>query len=473
MPDIPMLQPASKTERSGATPTKETTSGAEKDASTADFDAAYSSEAEGKTDQSSVANSRSPEEVAENVSTQPADPENEANSTKDADDIAMSGSAPTLVDEEALAPDVAMLTDQDTLEQPGIEKAKTDTKTWAFSQLLTRNVSPASPEQSIGISGTETRSIERSFEASSLPGSIGGITDSNSKKLSQNSEMTQKINLATPLLEDRDTLTSQLGRAVETISQTAKQATAASAQSQQQQLSTSKLVLHPDAEKSSERTVRHDIDEASKYSAETTTRMNPKAAMAFQAPLTAPSITSPQNVMPLSVQKEALGLDTALTAVGDAEAPVAWDARASAPPATLAQTIARPDTPAMIGRQMAEILQRMPDRPVELMLNPEELGRVRMSISAGDAGITVSVLAERPETLDLMRRHIDQLAREFQALGYANINFAFNEGQSDQSAQGKESPPDGNGSKHSVPDTAVEAVDPIRLVASSGVDLRL
>jgi hypothetical protein len=52
-----------------------------------------------------------------------------------------------------------------------------------------------------------------------------------------------------------------------------------------------------------------------------------------------------------------------------------------------------------------------------------------MNLSASDTGVAVHVLAERAETVDLMRRNIDILTREFQNLGYQNISFSFAEGQ--------------------------------------------
>ncbi|WP_159975413.1 flagellar hook-length control protein FliK [Roseobacter cerasinus] len=184
----------------------------------------------------------------------------------------------------------------------------------------------------------------------------------------------------------------------------------------------------------------------------------------------------PQGVAQLTAQPESASLDLQLVPVGDLDAPSSWDPRAAAP-ATLAQTLSRPEVPGMIGRQLAEVLQQNPGRPVEVSLNPEELGRVRLNISAGEAGITVHVLAERPETLDLMRRHIDQLAREFQALGYDTINFAFNEEQAEQNAGSQ----DGHDGQTAV--TAAQGVDgdadqgdpdmPISLVATTGVDLRV
>jgi flagellar hook-length control protein FliK len=139
--------------------------------------------------------------------------------------------------------------------------------------------------------------------------------------------------------------------------------------------------------------------------------------------------------MKLTQQKDKIELTPVIA--GDLESVTAWEPRAGATSATgsLAQTLARTETPAAIGRQMAEALQKLADRPVEVSLNPRELGRVRMSIAAAEAGITVSVVVERPETLDLMRRNIDQLAREFQSIGYENINFSFAQGQSGEQRQ--------------------------------------
>ncbi|WP_172982774.1 flagellar hook-length control protein FliK [Roseovarius bejariae] len=85
-----------------------------------------------------------------------------------------------------------------------------------------------------------------------------------------------------------------------------------------------------------------------------------------------------------------------------------------------------PDLPRHIAQQLAEAVHRSGgDRGVDLLLNPAELGRVRISLSPGETGLTVQILADRPETLDLMRRHIDLLAQDFQSLGYEATDFAF------------------------------------------------
>jgi flagellar hook-length control protein FliK len=159
---------------------------------------------------------------------------------------------------------------------------------------------------------------------------------------------------------------------------------------------------------------------------------------------------------------------------GENAATSAWEAK-SATPGSLAQVIAKAETPAMIGRQIAEAMQRLPDKPVELSLNPRELGRVKLSISVNELGITVNVVAERPETLDLMRRNIDQLGREFQSIGYENINFAFSEGRSGSAS---ENPPQLHGAatefmeEPTVMESSVPSDGRLR-TAGSGLDLRL
>lgn len=93
-------------------------------------------------------------------------------------------------------------------------------------------------------------------------------------------------------------------------------------------------------------------------------------------------------------------------------------APAQAPPIHRAQ-------PALIAQQLAVALAASDTGTTEVTLNPEELGRVRLSLTPSDTGITVSILAERPDTADLMRRHLDTLTREFQAIGYDDVTFDF------------------------------------------------
>ena len=86
----------------------------------------------------------------------------------------------------------------------------------------------------------------------------------------------------------------------------------------------------------------------------------------------------------------------------------------------------QPDLPRHVAVQLAHALRQGGlERPMELVLSPAELGRVRISMQAGDGAMVVQVVAERPETLDLMRRNIDQLAQEFRNMGFDSADFSF------------------------------------------------
>jgi hypothetical protein len=62
---------------------------------------------------------------------------------------------------------------------------------------------------------------------------------------------------------------------------------------------------------------------------------------------------------------------------------------------------------------------------VEVLLQPEELGHVRFQILQHGETVRILLSAERPETLDLLRRHSDQLLQEFRQSGFtqASLNF--------------------------------------------------
>lgn len=128
-----------------------------------------------------------------------------------------------------------------------------------------------------------------------------------------------------------------------------------------------------------------------------------------------------------------------------------------------------------IGAQLAEQMAKRPQGSVDITLNPEELGRVKMAVSPGDSSVTISILAERPETLDLMRRHVDQLIQEFKQLGYESVEFAFSDGatSSDEAPreQGLTNTWSGGEAANLNNDTDEEI--PNRTGQQSGLDMRL
>lgn len=120
--------------------------------------------------------------------------------------------------------------------------------------------------------------------------------------------------------------------------------------------------------------------------------------------------------------------------------------------------------------QLVEHLLRQPERAVEISLHPRELGRVHMALAVSEHGMTLTITADRPETLDLMRRHIDQLAQEFRQLGQNEVGFAFRQGDAD-----RQPGPDQDAMAGPVAGDAKEAAEPLHTgpVVHIGLDLRL
>lgn len=81
-----------------------------------------------------------------------------------------------------------------------------------------------------------------------------------------------------------------------------------------------------------------------------------------------------------------------------------------------------------IAQQLAAQLSKQSDGTTVIRLNPDELGPVRMSLRNTDGIMALTILAERPETAEIMRRNIGELAQEFNALGYTNLSFDFGDG---------------------------------------------
>lgn len=63
---------------------------------------------------------------------------------------------------------------------------------------------------------------------------------------------------------------------------------------------------------------------------------------------------------------------------------------------------------------------------IDVRLDPPELGRVRISLTIERSDIvTATVSSERTDTLDLMRRHQDELARELERAGFSKVRLDF------------------------------------------------
>ncbi|MDA5095107.1 flagellar hook-length control protein FliK [Aliiroseovarius sp. KMU-50] len=140
----------------------------------------------------------------------------------------------------------------------------------------------------------------------------------------------------------------------------------------------------------------------------------------------------------------------------------------------------RTELPRHIALQLVEVAKSMPDRPVELTLTPEELGRLRLTFSGDLSAMAVTVNVERPETLELMKRHIEILAQEMREIGYEGVSFSFE--QSGAGAHGGGSAQDGSSKNdpqsgaHDAPGIVSDAPSLLQMNLSNaieGIDIRL
>ncbi|OYX41623.1 MAG: hypothetical protein B7Z02_14980 [Rhodobacterales bacterium 32-67-9] len=194
--------------------------------------------------------------------------------------------------------------------------------------------------------------------------------------------------------------------------------------------------------------------------------------------------TAPETRSASATQEPTQFKDTALVGGGetnevpiDSGDPVASPADGPSPLRGLDRAAANhPATgplPAGLGHRLAEAVSHFPDRPVEITLSPEELGRVRLTLATHDGALTMMVQADRPDTLDLLRRNIDSLAQDFRDLGYQDLTFSF--GQERDPRQ----PPAPDGLiAFSEPDPVQAATDKPaddrpRNSAAGGLDLRM
>jgi hypothetical protein len=111
----------------------------------------------------------------------------------------------------------------------------------------------------------------------------------------------------------------------------------------------------------------------------------------------------------------------------------------------------------------------------EIRLSPEELGVVKLTLQIVDGTVALAIEAERPETLELMRRSLDVLEREFRDAGFTSLDLSFGH-------RGSDRPPEAPAAYATAVEdrpTQAEALTPghgapmPRLPSSKQLDLRL
>lgn len=76
-------------------------------------------------------------------------------------------------------------------------------------------------------------------------------------------------------------------------------------------------------------------------------------------------------------------------------------------------------------RQVADAIVRTRDGMIEVLLDPVELGRVTVLLGSENHAGRLGLIVERPETLDLLRRHTDDLIRDLRDNGMPDARMDF------------------------------------------------
>ena len=157
-----------------------------------------------------------------------------------------------------------------------------------------------------------------------------------------------------------------------------------------------------------------------------------KPAEAFQRAAAANNAAPPAVAF---FQAEAKGDLAAADLVKADMAPLkqAAPAAAQTPQIAAAQQAALSTAPPPVSQIIAAIRADGQGNTVEVRLDPPELGRVRIDFSMETADAVKAVLtAERPETLDHLRRHMNDLMEQLKQAGFDAVDLTF----SDQGAAG-------------------------------------
>ncbi len=139
---------------------------------------------------------------------------------------------------------------------------------------------------------------------------------------------------------------------------------------------------------------------------------------------------------------------------------------------------ARVDVPQPVSRQVTDAIRTLQKggRMVEVALSPAELGNVRMTMAVSETGMTVVVLADRPETLELLKRNIGDLKQSFEDMGHDSVSFSFEQQdqQQDSASQDNGVPTRSVSYEESEPSITIEKPAHAPLShTSTGVDIRL
>lgn len=210
-----------------------------------------------------------------------------------------------------------------------------------------------------------------------------------------------------------------------------------------------------------------------------------EASQSPTMPTATPANTSTPNSAPTMVQMQLFASDNPtaqpenqpLSEIDDfhtaRDLPTLPSARDQVPATQAMTSAARAETARAVASQMATVVStRAQPGVIEVALNPEELGRVSIVLNGREDGLHMTISAERPETLEMMRRHISVLESEFQNFGLGDLSLDL--GTSADAQRDGPEPDEGAKPPGAQPAFAPEADPAIPKLSPDGrIDIRL
>jgi hypothetical protein len=191
----------------------------------------------------------------------------------------------------------------------------------------------------------------------------------------------------------------------------------------------------------------------------------------FSLPLAGPGAMAPALWVLPDETIDSNSYDSLVSPVGSAGA---HTAATSAAGATATPGAAGTLPVPQVAAQLLAGLSQGADGSTELALSPDELGhvRLRMEHDATDPErLVVMINFERPETLDLFRRHAGELADALRAAGYSGVDIGFGQGNGEPDDPDRGAPR--RGTEPDRPDPAPLAHTAPRPSDGASLDLRL
>jgi hypothetical protein len=144
--------------------------------------------------------------------------------------------------------------------------------------------------------------------------------------------------------------------------------------------------------------------------------------------------------------------------------PLRLDQALQPPPQQTAQ-------PQAIAAQITLAVGEAREPRLEIRLDPPELGRVQIHLQPHETGLKAVLVAERPETQDLLRRHAETLTRDLGEAGYDNVQLEFGNGR--RPADDERRPVLAFAEPSAEPSAPILPAPPRPMPVAGGLDIRL